>query len=136
MVVNHMWDLLQEEDYRRHTQHREAAAKHRERYEAEQKTASGPDEPTWRLVLSAAERLTAALGEFRLQDLVAEVQRMDPSRGRGTIQPVVQGMTSNAGSGPPSPCGKPLLRVGHGLYKLAEGSVDSSHRTSAPARWV
>ena len=135
MVVNHIWDLLQEEeDYRRDTRRREAAAKHRERYEAEQKTARGPDEPTWRLVLSAAERLTAALGEFRLQDLVAEVQRMDPARGRGTIQPVVQGMTSNAGSGPPSPCGKPLLRVGHGLYKLAEGSVDSSHRTSAPAR--
>ena len=134
MVVNHIWDLLQEEeDYRRDTRRREAAAKHRERYEAEQKTARGPDEPTWRLVLSAAERLTAALGEFRLQDLVAEVQRMDPARGRGTIQPVVQGMTSNAGSGPPSPCGKPLLRVGHGLYKLAEGSVDSSHRTSAPA---
>ena len=43
MVVNHIWDLLQEEeDYRRDTRRREAAAKHRERYEAEQKTARGP----------------------------------------------------------------------------------------------
>jgi hypothetical protein len=29
MVVNHMWDLLREEDYRRDMRRREAAAKHR-----------------------------------------------------------------------------------------------------------
>jgi hypothetical protein len=57
-------------------------------------------EPTWRLVLLAAQRLDAVTGEFRMQDLVAEVQRMDPSRGRGSIQPVIQGMTANAGGGP------------------------------------
>jgi hypothetical protein len=89
------------------------------------------NEPTWRLVLSAAERLNASHGEFRLQDLVVEVQRMDPDRGRGTIQPTVQGMTLNAGTGPPSPCGKPLLRVGHGLYKLAEGSAELPVETNA-----
>jgi hypothetical protein len=94
---------------------------------------SRQDEPTWRLVLSAAERLSASRGEFRLQDLVVEVQRMDPGRGRGTIQPVVQGMTSNAGSGPPSPCGKPLLRVGHGLYKVAESPADLSPGTGPRA---
>jgi hypothetical protein len=129
MVFDPTWDRLQEEaDYRRYTP-RHAVDWHKERYEAGQKTASGPDEPTWRLVLSAAERLTASRGEFRLQDLVVEVQRMDPGRGRGTIQPVVQGMTSNAGSGPPSPCGKPLVRVGHGVYKLAKGSADLPHET-------
>src|SRR5215472_14885020 len=77
--------------------------------------------PTWQLVLDAARRLAAAHGEFRLQDLVAEVQRADPARGRGTIRPVVQGMTVNAGTGPPSPCGKPLLRTGHGWYTLPDG---------------
>src|SRR5690349_22714206 len=97
---------------------------------------SGSNEPTWRLVLTAAERLTASRGEFRLQDLVVEVQRMDPGRGRGTIQPVVQGMTSNAGSGPPSPCGKPLLRVGHGLYKVAKSPADLSPGTGPPTRAV
>jgi len=43
-------------------------------------------EPTWRLVLLAAQHLDAVAGEFR-QDLVAEVQRMGPARVRGTIQP-------------------------------------------------
>lgn len=79
--------------------------------------------PTWEVVLEAAQRLVAATGEFRLQDLVAEVQRVDPARGRGTIQPTVQGMTVNAGTGPPSPCGKPLLRTGHGWYTLADRGV-------------
>jgi hypothetical protein len=82
----------------------------------------GSGEPTWRLVLLGAQRLAAVTGEFRMQDLVAEVQRMDPARGRGTIQPVVQGMTANAGSGPASPCGKPLMRTGHGVYALAAGT--------------
>lgn len=79
--------------------------------------------PTWQLVLAAAELLFAATGEFRLQDLVAEVQRLDPAKGRGTIQPVAQGMTVNAGTGPPSPCGKPLLRTGHGWYALADSTT-------------
>ncbi|MGH3244738.1 MAG: DUF7669 domain-containing protein [Trebonia sp.] len=79
-------------------------------------------EPTWRLVLDAAQRLAAVSGEFRLQDLVSEVQRVDLTRGRGTIQPVVQGMTANAGSGPASPCGKPLTRTGHGLYRIGPGT--------------
>jgi hypothetical protein len=43
-------------------------------------------EPTWRLVLLAAQRLDAVTGEFRMQELVTEVQRMDPARGRGSIQ--------------------------------------------------
>ena len=92
--------------------------------------ASG--EATWRLVLLAARRLDAMRGEFRLQDLVAEVQRMDPARGRGTIQPVVQGMTANAGSGPASPCGKPLMRTGHGIYTLAVGPRPQSAGTDGP----
>lgn len=80
-------------------------------------------EPTWRLVLLAAQRLDAVAGEFSLQDLVAEVQRMDASRGRGSIQPVVQGMTANAGHGPASPCGKPLVRTGHGIYMIDAGTL-------------
>src|SRR5262245_12714126 len=68
-------------------------------------------QPTWELVLEAATHLAKATGEFRLQDLVAEVQRVDPARGRGTIQPVVQRMTVNAGTGPPNPCEKRLVRT-------------------------
>ncbi|MHB1595846.1 MAG: DUF7669 domain-containing protein [Streptosporangiaceae bacterium] len=82
--------------------------------------------PTWKLVLDAAGRLAAVSGEFRLQDLVVEVQRADSGRGRSTIQPVVQGMTANAGSGPPSPCGKPLLRTGRGRYTLSRLQASQS----------
>jgi hypothetical protein len=91
-------------------------------------------EPTWRLVLLAAQRLDAVTGEFRMQDLVAEVQRMDPSRGRGSIQPVIQGMTANAGGGPASPCRKPLIRVGHGVYKIGAGVHQETTGAQAAGR--
>lgn len=91
-------------------------------------------EPTWRLVLLAARRLDDIAAEFRLQDLVAEVQRMDPARGRPTIQPVVQGMTANATGGPASPCGKRLLRTGHGMYKLAAGTDPEASGAHDPDR--
>lgn len=79
--------------------------------------------PTWALVVQAAERLTSAgITPFRLAQLIGEVQRLDPSRQRSSIQPVVQGLTVNAGKGPGSPCGKILVRVDHGYYQLRDGS--------------
>jgi hypothetical protein len=55
--------------------------------------------PTWALVLEAANQLAERVGSpFTLSDLIAEVQRRDPARGRGTISPVVEGMTANAGA--------------------------------------
>ncbi len=75
--------------------------------------------PTWRLVLDAAKAFTAAgRTRFRLVELVEEVQSRDPSRGRTTIHPIVQGMTVDVGKGPPSACGKPLRHVDRGLYEL------------------
>jgi hypothetical protein len=91
-------------------------------------------EPTWRLVLLAAQRLDAATAEFRMQDLVAEVQRMDPGRGRGSIQPVIQGMTANAGGGPASPCGKPLIRVGYGVYKIGASTHEETTGSQVAGR--
>lgn len=91
------------------------------------------------LVVDSAKRLSnAGHAPFRLADLVAEVQRLDPSRGRGSIQPVVQGMTINAGKGPEAPCGKVLERVQHGYYRLAEGltPVPVLERGDQPARRV
>lgn len=87
------------------------------------------DLPTWQLVLSAAERLDSIIGDFRLDELIKEVQRSDPTRGRTSISPVVQGMTSNAGKGPPSPCGRPLVRVTHGLYRLSSEVLEVAPRT-------
>ena len=75
--------------------------------------------PTWELVEEAAKRLsTRGDGAFRLIEIIEYVQTIDPSRDRTSIQPTVQGMTVNAGKGPPSPCGKILRRVHHGLYVL------------------
>jgi hypothetical protein len=89
--------------------------------------------PTWRLVLEVVQRLNRDQGDFRLQDVVHGVQGLDYSRDRGTIQPVVQGMTTNAGKGPPSPCGKPLMRVAHGRYRLVDESPAVHHLTQQPA---
>ena len=74
---------------------------------------------TWRLVLIAVtELLHSGSEEFTLHEVVTTVQRKDPARDRTTIQPTVQGMTVNAGTGPPSPCGKPLERIRHGVYAV------------------
>src|SRR6266508_5346017 len=80
---------------------------------------------TWILVVEAAEKLTAERrSPFKLSSLIAEVQRRDSTRERGTIQPVVQGMTVNAGKGPPSPCGKVLQRVDRGYFELRADLAD------------
>lgn len=76
------------------------------------------DQPTWKLVLMVAERLQTESNAFRLTQIVNGVQQLDPSRGWTSIQPVVQGMTANAGKGPASPCGRPLWRVSQGIYRL------------------
>lgn len=81
------------------------------------------DEPkaTWELVLVATRRLTeTGPVPFGLADIIAQVQQMRPELGRTSIQPVVQGMTSNAGAGPQSPCGEILERVYHGHYRLSD----------------
>jgi len=92
------------------------------------------DEPTWKLVIKVAHVLSEQSGNFRMMDLVKGVQRLDPDRDRGSIQPVVQGMTVNAAKGPPSPCGKPLFRVEHGIYRLARAGKESE--TPAQSRAV
>ncbi len=88
--------------------------------------------PTWQLVVECAEKLGAAHGIFSLSQLVREVQALDPSRERSSVQPVIQGMTVNAGKGPASACGKPLLRVGHGAYEW-RGHIEATVHGAPPA---
>ena len=74
---------------------------------------------TWELVLQAASALEQrGIRRWRLQQLIEEVQRLDPQRGRGTISPTLQGMTANAPGGPPSAAGTPITRVGRSAYHL------------------
>lgn len=99
--------------------------------------AAMSETPTWELVLAEARRLTrTGTTEFTLAQIISGVQRVDPSRGRGSISPIVQGMTANAGKGPPAACGKVLVRVQHGVYRLRqpdEASVVPSHSTRPAA---
>lgn len=89
-------------------------------------------EPTWQLVLQAARDLVVGgQATFELKELIAAVQQVDSERGRGSISPVVQGMTVNAGKGPPSPCGKVLVRVDHGRYRLATPDDGSASEATA-----
>ena len=82
--------------------------------------------PTWQLVVEVASTLSAGPGSFRLAEIVQAVQHLDPSRARSSIQPVVQGMTINAGKGPQQPCGKVLVRTGHGWYQLHSPPTDTT----------
>lgn len=77
--------------------------------------------PTWQLVLDAARQFSDS-GQlpFAHAALIEHVQRVDPRRGRTSIQPIIQGMTANAGAGPPQPCGHALQRVSRGYYVLRD----------------
>lgn len=78
---------------------------------------SGSD-PHWQYVQKAALRLEArGIRPFRLEELIREVHQTHPEIGRTSIQPLVQGMTVNAGKGPQGRGGKFFTRVGHGLYE-------------------
>lgn len=94
--------------------------------------------PTWQLVLEAARELSQGTKHpFALAEVIRYVQSVDPARGRTSIQPVVQGMTRNAGIGPPAPCGKVLERVAHGVYSLesdAVGAPSPMNRLPRPSR--
>lgn len=77
--------------------------------------------PTWELIEEVTTALTIrGSTPFRLGTIISEVQKVDASRERTSIQPTVQRMTVNAGTGPGSPCGETLRRVGHGLYERRE----------------
>jgi Family of unknown function (DUF6884) len=94
------------------------------------------DRPTWSLILDAARELGAGGAEFTRAAIVDAVIRRDPRRRADSIGPVLQGMTRNAAGGPPSPCGKPLERVSHGWYRMAEAPVVTpapQARVNAPA---
>lgn len=89
--------------------------------------------PAWELILEAAKRLEAVEeGPFKLEQLIEFVQRRDPTRGRGSISPVVQGMTVNATGGPRSPCGTVLRRTRPGFYELlAPGPAETRARKTS-----
>jgi hypothetical protein len=77
------------------------------------------DRFTWELVIESARSLERSGSPvFQLSEMIRAVQNLDGTRGRGSIQPVIQGMTINAGKGPAQSCGKVFRRVGHGQYEF------------------
>lgn len=92
------------------------------------------DQPTWKLILMAAARLQTESGDFSLNQVIKEVQRLDRNRERTSIQPVVQGMTAKVGKGPSSPCGQPLVRISHGIYRLGNEEHEIESRSTKVPR--
>ena len=104
----------------------------------------GPE--NWRLILAATRALTAA-GQtpFTRKGVYEWIWERHPSseHGRGSLDPTLQGMIRNAPTGAPSSRGgRPLLRVGRGLYilddsvsgsELLTGIVDDPARADAHA---
>lgn len=93
-----------------------------------------PERPqNWWLIHAGASALTAA-GQtpFTRIGVYEWVWERYPARehGRPSLDPTFQGMVRNATGGPPSACGTPLIRVGRGLYVLAdsEGGDGRSQR--------
>ncbi len=84
------------------------------------------DERAWQLILVAARDLATHKPEFGRAELVDEVRRIDPRRRAESLGPVIQGMTQGAIGGPPSPCGTPLIRVGHGRYSLTVSAQEEA----------
>ena len=83
---------------------------------------TGDAPPNWRLIMDAASALTAS-GQtpFTRASVYQWIWRRYPrgEHDRPSLDPTFQGMIGNAPGGPPSPCGTPLHRTGHGSYILA-----------------
>lgn len=77
----------------------------------------------WRLILAAAQALTAA-GHvpFTRIDVYRWIWSRHPQadHDRPTLDPTFQGMIKNAPGGPPSAGGTPLRRVARGRYVLGD----------------
>lgn len=77
----------------------------------------------WRLILEAAQALTASgQAPFTRVSVYEWIWRRYPrtEHDRPSLDPVLQGMVSNAPGGPSSAGGTPLRRIGPGRYVLAQ----------------
>ncbi len=101
----------------------------------------------WGLLRSCAEKLTAeGRTPFSRGDLITCVQRREPRYGPDSINPIIQGITSNLRGGAPGAVGKDILfSVARGrfiLYRKAKEAVhvddtpSASHDASRPRRAV
>ena len=73
--------------------------------------------PSWKMIDEASRALTGrGTVPFTRDDVYREIWRHHPERGRGSLDPVFQGMIANAPGGPASAGGTPLRRVERGLY--------------------
>lgn len=83
----------------------------------------------WELLLDAAKQLSGeGESQFTRAQLIERVRRVDPSRHRATLDPIIQGMTDNASGGPLSACGHVFHRVGRGEYVMLDGAGQGTGR--------
>jgi hypothetical protein len=79
-------------------------------------------QPIWKLIRACARELTMqGMTPFTRRDIIAFVQRTNPSCKRNTIDPMIQGLTDNLRGGVPGGGGKNLLHsVGRGRFVLKD----------------
>jgi hypothetical protein len=92
------------------------------------------EKANWRLILDAAEELTAT-GQtpFTRSSVYEWIWQRYPrgSHGRPSLDPTFQGMVRNAAGGPRSAAGTPLARVGRGQYVLAgSGGTETARQVN------
>lgn len=90
----------------------------------------------WRLILAAAQALTAAgQAPFTRASVYEWIWQRYPrdSHDRPSLDPTFQGMVRNATGGPRSAAGTPLLRVGRGQYVLTDVAGDAGESSVDPA---
>lgn len=77
--------------------------------------------PNWQVLQEAAERLTRqGLTPFFRQELIAAVHELYPDRKEASLNPMIQGLTTNLVGGAPGGVGKDLLHsVGRSQFQLA-----------------
>ena len=88
--------------------------------------------PIWQLLQDCAREHTQnGNSPVTRGDLIACVQRTDPSIGAGSINPMIQGITDNLRGGAPGAVGKNILHsVGRGLFELRR--LEAAHPGQPP----
>lgn len=86
------------------------------------------ERPNWELIKAATEELAARSQlPFTRKQLIEQLQKQHPDRQRGSLDPMIQGMTVNLKGGAPGAVGHECLRsVGRGLFVLDGSSEGKS----------
>ena len=95
-----------------------------------------PQKPIWQLVEHCAKKLTqSGKTPFTRGELVECVQTIRPGCGKGSIDPIIQGITENLCGGASGAVGKNILySVGRGRFVLSQRRRDKREQKKATSQ--